>query len=692
VIRRTLFGRVLWRVVLVLASAIAGVALARSGQASPRLQVPSLTASTLKRRLGLDVAEALLKSQDPEERERGFERLSSVGTAQALDSLLKVFDPGGAARSARDRLVAVRALAPHAAVPAVRELLVRVMVGVGSNPERPEAIDGLIEHAAALALAASGGDAAITALGKAVRQPGHVADTARDALSAFPPRNLQLILQGRSAPTKTLVRLLAELGDPRAIPALREIVRGAPPDVRAVAAVALADFGVTETIELARHWLAHESSPELRVAATRILIEFQTPDAAAVVRQFLVSEQTRSTGLELLSSASLPALTPTLTELAAKAEGEERSALFAALGLAGTHAAFSFLGGALGTREASSAAALALALSPSAEAEATLGRALGVASTRRAAVRASIARRVALGRAPSGLQGALTQLAASRDPADLTAYFQAVAAMDTHLLRDLLKRATPSEVRALARVALVPDAARALAERLVSEPNDELRVALSACLVSPEAAELVPTDVLLGLLDARGLGAPLAARALGTRDSPTLRPKILTLLASDDALLRSHVALGLGGSDDSSALGVLERAYHFETNDDVRLALVRALAARREPARKRVLNLARQLDGSRPVRDAAALALAGAQPTSHESGAQTVWLDLTLSSGGALRGRTPAALVITSSGLAVPAFADPDGVLVLPALPSGEFSLRLAAPAGTEDAPPPKQP
>ena len=665
------------------------------GHAAPNVQPPSLTATTLKRRLGVDVADTLLKSPDSDERQRGFERLSSVGTAQALDLLLKVFDPGGAARSAKDRLVAVRALAPHAKVPAVRELLVRVMVGVGSNPERPEAIDGLIEHAAALALAATGDDAALSALSKAVRQPGHVALAARDALLAFPPRNLQLIVLGRSSPTKTLVSLLGELGDPRAIPALRDIVRSAPADVRADAAVALAKFGVTETIELARHWLGHETSPELRLASARILIEFHALDAGSAVRQLLANEQTHSAALELAETTSLPDLAPTLIQLSAKTDGDERRAILAALGLSGTREAFSFLGGALSARETSSAAALALALAPSRDAEAALTVALGAPTTRRVAVRASIARQASLGRTPAGLSDALSQLAVSRDPADLAAFFQASAVLSPEHMPELLKRATASGVRALGRAALVPGAAEALAARLAAEPDVDLETALSACLAAPEAAELVPTDVLLALLDARGFAAPLAARALGTRDSPTLRPKILNLLASDDALLRSHVALGLGRSEESSALGVLERAYRFETNDDVRLAIVRALAARREPARKRALGLARTLDGSRAVREAAALGLAGAEPASRPRGTESAWLDFTQSAAGLTdpaQAGSGAVLVITSSGLAVPAFADPDGVLLLPALPTGPLSWRLAAPGRTDDAPRPRQP
>ena len=652
---------------------------------------------TLKTRLGIDVADALLKSQAPEERQRGFERLSSVGTAQALDLLLKVFDSGGAARSARDRLVAVRALAPHAATPAVRELLVRIMVGVGSNPERAEAIDGLIEHAAALALARSGDGAALAALGKALHQPGHVADTAGDALSAFPPRNLQTIVQSKSAPTQALVSLLLALGDPRAVPALRVIVQSAPPDVRAGAAVALSKFGDLETLELARLWLTRETSPELRLSSARILVQLGAPDAASAVRTLLSEPQTRGAALQLAGTVSLPALTPTLVRLATNAEGEERAAIFAALGLCGTRDAFSFLELALRAQETSSPAALALALAPNREAEAALSRALGTAGTRRVAVRASIARLVSLGpeHAVAGLEAALTELSRSRDPTDLAVFAQASAALWPAQVPALLRRASATQVRALGRAALASKAAEALAERLALEPDPELKTALAACLASPTAAELVPTDVLLTLLDARGLSAPLAARALAARDSPTLRPKILSALGSDDAILRSHVALGLGQSEESSALGVLERAYRFETSDDVRLSIVRALAARPEPTRWRTLDLARTLDGSRAVRSAAALALALGRPASGPGGSQSVWLDFSVAGGSSrveASAGIAAALLTTSGGLGVPAFADPDGVLLLPALPTGPVSVRLAAPTRTDDASRPNPP
>jgi HEAT repeat protein len=648
---------------------------------------------TFQRRLGIEVAAKLLTSKNPPDRQRGFERLGSIGTAQALDLLLNVFEAGGAASSARDRLVAVRALAPHAAVPAVRDFLVRIMVGVGSNPERPEAIDGMIEHAAALALAQTGDDPSLAALSKALRQPGHVADTAREALLAFPPRSLALIVSDLRSPTRSLARFLGELADPRAIPALRELVRSAPAEVRPEAALALARLGDKDTIELARQWLRQGNGPDLQLAAARILLLFHAPDAGTAVAHLASNERTERTALELANTASLAAAAPALIQLAGKGDPDERGPLFAALGLSGAPSAFSFLEGALGARETSSAAALALALAPEGAAQLVLEQALRHASTRRVAVRASLVRKVALDRVPSGFGAAVRELAKSAEPSDQTLALQANVLGAPEQAAALLKTATSAQIIAVSRLALVPGVAPALCDRLAIERDPLLREALAAGLVSDAAAERVPSDVLLALIEARGIAAPLAARALSMRDSRNLRPKILTLLTSSDTLLRSHAALGLGRSEEGSALGVLEQAYRFETDEHVRLAIVQALSARHESARRRTLLLAQALDSSPAVREAATLALTGAEPAFSTPGTQTAWLELRLPSGPG-SGPAPAlgALVITASGLALPGFADPDGVLLLPALATGPFELRLAAPTRTDDAPRPRQP
>lgn len=664
----------------------AAPAQTRSGPRAGRTEPPSLTRNTLKGRLGVELAESLLKDRDPEQRQRGFERLASVGTAQALDLLLAAFESGGAARSAEDRLLAVRALSPHAAVPAVREFLVRVMVGVGSNSGRSDAIDELIEHAAALALAAAGDDAALSALGKALRQPGHVAEVAKEALLAHPPRRLTPILEGLRTPSKTFVSLLGSLQDPRAIPALRKIVQSAPSEVRAEAAVALARLGELETLELARHWLEPDSRSELQVAAARILLEFRAPDSGLAIARLLGNEQNREAGLELASRGSFPVLEKPLLALTSAASPAERSAWFNALALSGTPAALSYLGGALAKPESSSAAALALANAPARDAEVVLERALAAGGDlRRAALRAGLVRWVRCDRKPSGMAAALDAIARSTNRSDRAIFAQVSALLNPENVPNLLRDASDVELRAVARAAQSPLVSTALAERLALEKDPARREVLAAGLVYLPAAERVPSDVLLALIEARGVAAPLAARALSARDSRNLRPKILALLKSDDALLRSHAALGLGQSEQGSALGVLERAYRFERDEQVRLAIVQALAARPEGARRRVLGMAQLLDRSAAVREAAAVARASSQQFGHQS----AWLELarssdpTLASQGAL-----GAILVSAEGLALPVFADDDGVLLVPGLPTGPFELRLAAPPRSDNAHP----
>ncbi|HEY0469686.1 MAG TPA: HEAT repeat domain-containing protein [Polyangiaceae bacterium] len=315
-------GRRLRGLLLALLLAQPAAAQRPSQRNAARVAAPSLRRNTLRTHLGIDVAEVLLKEQSAEQRQRGFERLASVGTAQALDLLLKSFETGGAARSAQDRLSAVRALSAHASVPAVREFLVRVMVGVGSNPGRSEAIDGLIEAAAALSLARSGDEAALTALGKVLCQPGHMAETASDALLAFPPRDLRPVLLGARTPTRAAVAFFGELGDPRAIPLLRQSVQSAPGEVRAEAAVSLARLGDRDTLELARHWLSHERGLEFRSAATRILLELHAADAGQAVVSLFQEEATRKIALELSNRAVVSELAPPLIQAAKAAAGD----------------------------------------------------------------------------------------------------------------------------------------------------------------------------------------------------------------------------------------------------------------------------------------------------------------------------------------------------------------------------------
>ncbi|HEY2408004.1 MAG TPA: HEAT repeat domain-containing protein, partial [Polyangiaceae bacterium] len=398
------------------------------------------------------------------------------------------------------------------------------------------------------------------------------------------------------------------------------------------AAYQLARLGLRETHELALRWQNAEADSPLHEAATRIL----------------ALEAERGTG----------------------AASE--------LGRPGPDAA----------RDTAASEPLRLALSPSAQADAELERAIAKllpGFARRQMIRAAVTRRWALGRTVSGLEQALHTLESASDPSDRAVFAWASALSDPDHVERLVARASPGELRAIARAARIPQVALALAERLERTSDPLTRSALAACLAFEPTSERVATDTLLSLLADGGIAAPLAARALAARDSANLRPRIEALIADDDPLLRAHALLGLGQSEDPTALGLLAGAYRFESDETVRLAIVRALSQRPERARRRTLELAAELDASPPVRQAARLALTGQKLGAFVTGRASAWLDFGRdgSAGSAL------ALVAGPDGLALPAVADPDGVLIETGLEIGPFTLRVAPPAPNDKAPSP---
>src|SRR5262249_28670407 len=120
--------------------------------------------------------------------------------------------------------------------------------------------------------------------------------------------------------------------------------------------------------------------------------------------------------------------------------------------------------------------------------------------------------------------------------------------------------------------------------------------ALGVALLQTSDAAGIGTATLDRWVEAGGPLAPLAARALPSRDSDGARSRIKRLLDATDPVLRAHVALGLGVDPEPDASALLASAYAFEDDARVRRAIVRALAQRTELQRKPVLELARDLD------------------------------------------------------------------------------------------------
>jgi len=614
---------------------------------------------------GVDAVRPLLKAESGAVRRRAFERLGTLGTPRALELLARALETDGAARDARERLAVVRALAPHAADPAAADALIRAVGGVeGHLDERAL----LVEQTAALALAASHDATALTALARALRQPGRVSEHARLALRAHPPKSVVPLLAASGAPTPALVALLGDLGDARAEKFVEEQAADGDATLRSAAVTALEALDRPAAVALARRLAPVETDPTVRAAVARVLATGDDAAATAVFAALLADPNGRSQALALaldVDGRDFGAL------LARAPLAADTDLLFAALGHAGGPAALARLEAALARPEDAWSALYALALSPDPKADDVLARALGRPALRRDALRAAVLRTVARERSVSGVP-TVTDALARGTPADRAAAAWTRAVLEPSAASSLFESRDAAVVAAAGRAASAPELAVAAAARLAREPDPVLASALAGALAVPAAADGVPTHVLVELVDARGAATYAAAFALALRDSETLRPRLRELLASDDPVLRAHVARGLGSSAEASAVGLLADTYRAEADAAVRRAIVRALAVRSEPGRRATLELAATLEPDDDARDLARAALAGAPPPlGRRNGA--AWLRLAAANEG-----PPFALIEAPGGLALPYAADPDGMVTAAGLLPGAVFIELA--------------
>ena len=539
-----------------------------------------------------------------------------------------------------------------------------------------------MRETAALALARSGTPEAVEALGKALRQEGALAEAAALAIEAHPPGNITPLLAARGAPTPTLARVLGTIGDQRAFHALRDYVKRGSVTLRAEAALALTRLGALETVALGRHWSERETDPVLRLAGARILAATHDSAANAAVASLLSDPELVSAALELAVSAPSPELIPSLSSRLPQAGSDELPRLLQAIARAGGPEASRLLSGELKKPERAELALHALASCAGSEASVALERALRVPEIRRLAARAAVMREIALGDAVDQLEPTLQSLLGSGALADRAAGAWGLAALDERRGAELIESSDPVKVRAAARAAL-PGTRIALsaARRLRKESDPTTRTALSIALADPAGRALVETSVLARLIEQGNVEAPLAALALAIRDDLDQRPELQALLDGGDAVLRAHVALGLGSSREPSAVGLLETAYLFEPDALVRHAIVTALSRRSERTRLRTLELAANLDSDRATREAAALARRGARLGTPFGAGGTLWLALAGAST-APGARNWSALIGLPGGLALPFVADPDGFITAGRLPRGAISVRVGRSGG----------
>ncbi|HTJ80577.1 MAG TPA: hypothetical protein VL400_02605 [Polyangiaceae bacterium] len=491
--------------------------------------------------------------------------------------------------------------------------------------------------------------------------------------------------------TPLTMTLLGDLGDLRAIPALRGELDRSDRGARAAAGLALAKLGDGAAGDAAAEW-AKEKDPKLVAAAAEILVTMGRAEAPRVVKQVLAEDATRATGVRLAFDLASPELASGLDGALGSLEPKDAARAVVGMGRAGE---VKRLLGRLGDPTLGPSAMTALAQSPGEGAVAAISAGLAGKDARRFG-RVAIARALMTGERVSGLDEALARLRVSKDAADRETAALGLVALGDETPASLLGDG-PKPDRAL----LVGAARGALAR-----PTDEVlsgfepvlaaldpekpsldAVAAGVALLSPAVADRVPRATLLRLAENGGPLAALAARALPRRDDGTITARIDALLAGSDPSVRVATAIGLADGAVDAAASKLGRAYLGEDDVRVRRALVWALARRDEPQRARYLDWAAALDPDRAVRSMARAgkrggsipALTGVAPAAH------VALVTKVAAVGDAASMQPLRVVL-ASGLALPVVSASDGGLVVPGVPLGRATVELAPGAPTVDS------
>ena len=671
---------------------------------------------SLRQHVGVARAADLLLAAEPSERLRGIERLAATASDEAIRALAEGMATGTAIRSdSHARLLGVRALAPHADVTEVRNVLVSVLNSV--RPDSPETpLDSLARATAAMALARAGTKDTLTPLLTAVISRGRTGKLAERALRVHRAEVLTPLGAGKRKLAPQVIGLLGDLGDPRAIGLLRRRLGHKNAAIRRAAAIALAQLGDGQAAVHARRWLAkpvdgkaaakadgkggEAGRVEDRLAAAEVLMLLDAPDAAQVVAGLLGEASTRAAGLRLAERQLSPALVPTLEAVVkAKVTPPERARATRILATIGGDGAAAALVGLLGVPELATEAASGLARIHGGVAEAGLTRALAAAAAgdpRRLILRAGVVRYLQLGESLQGLEEGLERALGSEDAADRAVGAFGLAVMGQRTVDELLARDEPEVAAAAARAALALglDGLASLRRRLLAVADEDVTsptVVLAApALLIAGGDEGLSTSRLASWAEQGGPVAALAARRLAERDSRLYRSRLRRLLQGTDPSVRLHVALGLGRSPEKDAVSLLVGAYRFETEPLVRRGIVRALSLRGESRRIATLELARDLDPDDTVRALARSALAGRvlPPPTPPAGKEVAWLSLRANSaeGKALLADR-CGEVLRADGLSLPFVVSPDGTTLLPGLTAmGDVSVRLAPQGRPGDA------
>lgn len=676
--------------------------------------------NALRTHVGIDRALILLRSTDADERLRGLERAAAIGGAEARIVLAQAVanvdasDPitGVARRDGRALLAATRGLASELMREAAREraegvapslegdgglsaaggrtlALMSALLPVldpGPTRSRTDAVRvELFEMArgvAARALALSGDVRAVEALSKFAEERSPAGEAARSALLALAEgAGVATWLTATNA-SPWLIYLAGRCADYRALPILRPFVLStAKPAMRAAAIVALAELNAAGVADVARS-LLKDADPAVRTAATRALVRVGARDAAAVLAILLTDDVTAEEAVELSARADDVAVANALAERVKRSSAvAPRRRALAALVHQSSDAAAAHLATFVSDITLRNDAIGALGRSRAPAATGALEALLREPAMRRLAIRGLLLRSLVHGTGRERTLAAAASIASTGRATDRALTIQTYVALGAMRLEEAL-----TETSAIVRTGAIMGAlrhddartCRTLAEQLSRETDPTARTLLAAAFPCGPRGVTVPSSELWARARDGGADAPLAWLMLASRASDRDAVELEGALASGDSVIRSHVARGLSLGTREDTPGRLARALTYESDATTRLALVSALATFGwdTPSGREALGTALAWDPAPDVRERAERAMSGRPPLTPKEPRDVAWLSLATATGGS--GGAGLATVLRSDGLALPIAFDEDGLAVVPGLPPGAITLRLA--------------
>lgn len=686
--------------------AFAGTADAQRRPAPPPREpsAPAVEESKdLKAHFGIDMAQRLSRSTDPEDRLRAIARAaSSAKRDDAIAFLTPLAEPSSAVRSdGRAMLELVRALARFDD----NEKVTRALLGIVSmqggrvsgsrsdpSPEDPDNAARLemARGSAALALARSRDPKAVEGLFAAARGGSAGQAAARSALVASPPAALPPAIASAAA-SPALLGALPDLGDLRTLEAMRGAAKASDPQTRATAVLALARMGDARVVELAKAGLT-ESDARVKASSAEALVLVDSPDRFKAVLALFEDEATTLAGIRLAERVSNDAIVGQLGARASK--HPERAIRLAALRALSRSPELLAVRSLLTLAQDSTIryeAIHAMARSPHPSAATAIEQLLTsppgipkgpeVDATRRLAARAYLVRAIVRGDRSSRADEAIHALYTGSDPTGREVATLCEVALGLATLEERLASSDARVRRAavMGALALDPKKTRAaLYPHVAKDPDARVRELATIALVGDPEGPLPIT--LPALADRAGAGGPdsgIAARIIAERADDAILERVWKLLGDKSPIVREHTARGLGRARAPQATGRLVAALAYEASPVVRRAVVAALAERPDLHVlfvRDALSNAATLDPDDTVRWLAARALTPSPLPAPPVWREAAWLRVT--TDGAAPSAAYAGSLHRDDGLAVPIVFDGDGFAVV-AVPPGEVRLAL---------------